>query len=174
MSIRVECYPFTDTDDYFTFHIIDNDREDDYRNMMFCATIEEAEEMANQLLQLVFARTEPYRSKNKNEITQEHKHQEMWEYIWKCLGRGEPKNYDFWRFCSRLTFNRFECNNGDMHLVSNGMNTNVIGNVIKCMFDVLKGYDTGCRPVMKIIIHDNVHGKEYHFEFDGEKKVIEL
>jgi hypothetical protein len=39
--------------------------------MSFVATIEEAEEIANQLLQAVFERTEPYRSKNKNEITQE-------------------------------------------------------------------------------------------------------
>jgi hypothetical protein len=176
MSIRVECDRIKDADDSYVllFQIIDDEREDGYRNMSFVATIEEAEEIANQLLQAVFERTEPYRSKNKNEITEENKHQEMWKYIWKCLGHGEPKNSDFWRFCERLTFNRFEPYNGDMHLVSNGMNTNVIGNVIECMFDVLKGYDTGYRPVMKIIIHDNVHGKEYHFKFNGEKQVFDL
>lgn len=58
MSIRVECYAVKYTDDYFTFHIIDDEREDDYRNMMFCATTEEAEEMANQLLQIIFSFTE--------------------------------------------------------------------------------------------------------------------
>jgi hypothetical protein len=130
-------------------------------------SVEKAEELANKLLQVIFDATEV------KENTQDN-HQKMWKYIWKCLGNGEPKNGDFWRFCERLTFNRFECNNGDLHLTSNAMNTNVIGNVMKCIFDVTKNYDTGGHPVMKIIIHDNPHGKEYHFKFDGEKQVFDL
>jgi hypothetical protein len=73
MSIKVECDRIKDADDSYVllFQIIDDEHEDGYRNMSFVATIEEAEEIANQLLQAVFERTEPYRSKNKKDITQE-------------------------------------------------------------------------------------------------------
>jgi len=89
---------------------------------------------------------------------------------------GEPYMSEFHRFVDRLVFNRFEPYNGDFHLTSNAINKNVIGNVIKCIFDVVNGYDTGGRdhPVMKIIIHDNIDKKEYHFKFNGEKQVIAL
>jgi hypothetical protein len=60
MSIRVECDRIKDADDSYVlfFQIIDDEREDGYRNMSFVATIEEAEEIANQLLQAVFKLTE--------------------------------------------------------------------------------------------------------------------
>ena len=65
MSIKVECDQIKDADDSYVlfFQIIDDEHDDGYRNMSFCATIEEAEEIANQLLQEVFKRTEPYRLK---------------------------------------------------------------------------------------------------------------
>ena len=145
----------------FVFTILDDTNT---TNAIFIS-VEKAEELANLLLQAVFELTEG---------KAEDRYQIMWKYILAEILDGEPYMSEFHRFVDCLRFNRFEPYNGDFHLTSNAINKNVIGNVIKCMFDVLKGYDTGCRPVMKIIIHDNVYGKEHHFKFNGEKQVIEL
>lgn len=165
MSIKVECYPVINEENIFSFYIIDNKHDGYRRNMSFYATIEETEEIANQLLQAVFEITEG---------KAENRYQIMWKYILTKILDGEPYMSEFHRFVDRLVFNRFEPYNGDFHLTSNAINKNVIGNVINCIFDVVNGYDTGGHPVMKIIIHDNIDKKEYHFKFNGEKQVIAL
>lgn len=58
MSMKIELTPVEDSDNYFLFHLFDDYRSDNYRDMYFSASIEEAEEIANQLLQLVFESTE--------------------------------------------------------------------------------------------------------------------
>jgi len=146
----------------FVFTILDDTNT---TNAIFIS-VEKAEELANLLLQAVFELTE-----NKEE---DRRHRQMWSNLLTALLLGEPYMSEFHRFVDRLVFNRFEPYNGDLHLTSNAINKNVIGNVIQCMFDALNGYGTDYHPVMKIIIHDNVHGKEYHFKFNGEKQVVEL
>lgn len=130
-------------------------------------SVEKAEELANKLLQVIFTLTEVKENIQDN-------HQKMWKYIFYHLLDGEPNNSEFYRFCDRLNFNRFECNNGDFHLTSNAINTNALNNVIQSIFDITKNYDTGGHPVMKIIIHDNPHGKEHHHKFNGHQEVIIL
>jgi hypothetical protein len=132
----------------------------------FTFSIDQAEHVANQLLQAVFELTES-KPEDRN-------HRQMWNDILSIILLGEPYMSEFHRFVDRLVFNRFEPYNGDLHLTSNAINKNVIGNVIECMFDALNGYDTGYHPVMKIIIHDNIDKKEYHFKFNGEKQVVEV
>ena len=141
--------------------------ESSSKSLQFTAHISQIEELASQLLHLVFEATEVKENIQDN-------HQKMWEYISSCLLDGEPDDSEFYRFCDRLKFNRFECNNGDLHLTSNAINTNVLNNVIQSIFDITKDYDTGGHPVMKIIIHDNPHGKEHHHKFNGHQEVIIL
>lgn len=57
--MKIKLTPVEDSDNYFLFHLFDDDRSDNYRDMYFSASIEEAEEIANQLLQLVFDATQP-------------------------------------------------------------------------------------------------------------------
>lgn len=130
-------------------------------------SVEKAEELANKLLQVIFTLTEVKENTQCN-------HQKMWENILFELSNEEPYMSEFHRCVDRLTFNRFECNNGVLHLVSNAMNTDVLNNVARCIFDILENYNTGCRIVMKLIIHDNIHGKEYRYKFDPHKGFIVL
>lgn len=141
--------------------------ESSSKSLQFTAHISQIEELASQLLNLVFEATEVKENIQDN-------HQKMWKYIFYHLLDGEPNNSEFYRFCDRLKFNRFECNNGDLHLTSNAINTNALNNVIQSIFDITKNYDTGGHPVMKIIIHDNPHRKEHHHEFNGHQEVIIL
>jgi len=71
MSMKIELTPVEDSDNYFLFHLFDDYRSDNYRDMYFSASIEEAEEIANQLLQVVFDATEKLVVKNKRDITKE-------------------------------------------------------------------------------------------------------
>jgi len=71
MSMKIELTPVEDSDNYFLFHLFDDYRSDNYRDMYFSASIEEAEEIANQLLQAVFDATEKPVFKNKKDITEE-------------------------------------------------------------------------------------------------------
>jgi hypothetical protein len=130
-------------------------------------SVEKAEELANKLLQVIFTLTEV------KENTQD-KHQKMWEYISTCILDGEPDDSEFYRCCSYVYFNRFECNNGDLHLTYNDLNTNVLNNIVNSIFDITKNYDTGGHPVMKIIIYDRVRRKIYCHNFDGHQEVIIL
>lgn len=141
--------------------------ESSSKSLQFTAHISQIEELASQLLNLVFEATETKENIQDN-------HQKMWEYISTCILDGEPDDSEFYRCCSYVYFNRFECNNGDLHLTYNDLNTNVLNNIVNSIFDITKNYDTGGHPVMKIIIYDRVRRKIYHHEFDGHHEVIIL
>lgn len=165
---NIKCGKVSLTEKNKTVNSIYLDITDKFENIAnFTFTTNEAEQLANELLQAVFDATEV------KENTQDN-YQKMWKYISTRILDGEPDDSEFYRCCDRLKFNRFECNNGDLHLTSNAINTNVLNNVIQSIFDITKDYDTGGHPVMKIIIHDNPHGKEHHHEFNGHQEVIIL
>lgn len=165
---NIKCGKLSLTEKNKTVDGIYIDITDKFENIAnFTFTTNEAEQLANELLQAVFDATEV------KENTQDN-YQKMWEYISTRILDGEPDDSEFYRCCKYVYFKKFDCNNGDLHLTFNDLNTNVLNNIVNSIFDITKNYDTGGHPVMKIIIHDRVRRKIYSYRFDGHQEVIIL